>query len=231
MAPSRTSNTDSTRSSGTTTRGDPSCAGPIRSCRSSTPVAKLPGHLCPTWPAEDLSGLPAAPPLNLLALVLRSKSLTRQEMVRREPRRRPSAAGLRPRHHRRRTRRRRCRNVSRPPRHDRAHPQHALRGLRPILLLQPGGALRRRTGGDVPLLLPRQPRGHRVRRPRPPITRRRSGTRCGSTSNGTAAEVRLGPGSPAIEPDGQGWLVTSDAGDVDDPARRSRASIPVRCVP
>ena len=34
------------------------------------------------WPAEDLSGLPAAPPLNLLALALRSKSLTRRELLR-----------------------------------------------------------------------------------------------------------------------------------------------------
>ncbi|MEW5809997.1 MAG: FAD-dependent oxidoreductase [Actinomycetota bacterium] len=33
------------------------------------------------WPAEDLSGLPAAPPLNLLALALRSKSLTRRELL------------------------------------------------------------------------------------------------------------------------------------------------------
>ncbi|BBX70009.1 FAD-dependent oxidoreductase [Mycolicibacterium psychrotolerans] len=33
------------------------------------------------WPAEDLSGLPAAPPLNLLALALRSKSLTRRELM------------------------------------------------------------------------------------------------------------------------------------------------------
>lgn len=38
-----------------------------------------------TWPAEDLSGLPAAPPLNLLALVLRSKSLSRSEMLRADP--------------------------------------------------------------------------------------------------------------------------------------------------
>ncbi|TFV54234.1 FAD-dependent oxidoreductase [Mycobacterium sp. PS03-16] len=38
-----------------------------------------------TWPAEDLSGLPAAPPLNLLALALRSKSLTRRELVRADP--------------------------------------------------------------------------------------------------------------------------------------------------
>lgn len=38
-----------------------------------------------TWPAEDLSGLPAAPPLNLLALALRSKSLTRRELTRADP--------------------------------------------------------------------------------------------------------------------------------------------------
>ncbi len=38
-----------------------------------------------TWPAEDLSGLPAAPPLNLLALVLRSKSLSRREMTNANP--------------------------------------------------------------------------------------------------------------------------------------------------
>jgi carotenoid phi-ring synthase / carotenoid chi-ring synthase len=34
-----------------------------------------------SWPAEDLSGLPAAPPLNLLALALRSKSLTGRELA------------------------------------------------------------------------------------------------------------------------------------------------------
>jgi isorenieratene synthase len=38
-----------------------------------------------SWPAEDLSGLPSAPPLNLLALVLRSKSLSRREMLRANP--------------------------------------------------------------------------------------------------------------------------------------------------
>lgn len=38
-----------------------------------------------TWPAEDLSGLPAAPPLNLLVLALRSKSLTRRELVSANP--------------------------------------------------------------------------------------------------------------------------------------------------
>lgn len=37
------------------------------------------------WPSEDLSGLPSAPPLNLLALVLRSKSLSRREMLRANP--------------------------------------------------------------------------------------------------------------------------------------------------
>jgi isorenieratene synthase len=38
-----------------------------------------------SWPAEDLSGLPAAPPLNLLALALRSKSLTRRDLARADP--------------------------------------------------------------------------------------------------------------------------------------------------
>lgn len=38
-----------------------------------------------TWPAEDLSGLPAAPPLNLLALALRSKSLTRRDFTNADP--------------------------------------------------------------------------------------------------------------------------------------------------
>ena len=38
-----------------------------------------------SWPAEDLSGLPAAPPLNLLALALRSKSLTGRELARADP--------------------------------------------------------------------------------------------------------------------------------------------------
>ena len=48
------------------------------------PVASYP-VISATWPAEDLSGLPAAPPLNLLALVLRSKSLTRRELMRANP--------------------------------------------------------------------------------------------------------------------------------------------------
>jgi isorenieratene synthase len=38
-----------------------------------------------TWPAEDLSGLPAAPPLNLLALALRSKSLSRRDFTQADP--------------------------------------------------------------------------------------------------------------------------------------------------
>jgi isorenieratene synthase len=37
------------------------------------------------WPDEDLSGLPAAPPLNLLALALRSKSLGRRDLMRADP--------------------------------------------------------------------------------------------------------------------------------------------------
>ena len=48
------------------------------------PIASYP-VISATWPAEDLSGLPAAPPLNLLALILRSKSLTRREMLRADP--------------------------------------------------------------------------------------------------------------------------------------------------
>ncbi len=46
-----------------------------------SPVPKYP-VISAEWPPEDLSGLPAAPPLNLLALVLRSKSLTRKDMTR-----------------------------------------------------------------------------------------------------------------------------------------------------
>lgn len=55
-------------------RADPALAflAPVR----SYPVISA------DWPAEDLSGLPAAPPLNLLALALRSKSLTGREMLR-----------------------------------------------------------------------------------------------------------------------------------------------------
>lgn len=48
------------------------------------PVASYP-VISASWPAEDLSGLPSAPPLNLLALVLRSKSLSRREMFRADP--------------------------------------------------------------------------------------------------------------------------------------------------
>jgi isorenieratene synthase len=50
-------------------------------------LAPVPSYpvISATWPAEDLSGLPAAPPLNLLALALRSKSLTRRELTRANP--------------------------------------------------------------------------------------------------------------------------------------------------
>lgn len=37
------------------------------------------------WPDEDLSGLPAAPPLNLLTLALRSKSLGRRDLMKADP--------------------------------------------------------------------------------------------------------------------------------------------------
>ncbi|TPG35249.1 FAD-dependent oxidoreductase [Mycobacterium hodleri] len=49
-----------------------------------SPVPKYP-VISATWPAEDLSGLPAAPPLNLLTLALRSKSLTRRELLGADP--------------------------------------------------------------------------------------------------------------------------------------------------
>ena len=49
-----------------------------------TPVPKYP-VISADWPAEDLSGLPAAPPLNLLALALRSKSLSRKDMTQADP--------------------------------------------------------------------------------------------------------------------------------------------------
>ncbi len=48
------------------------------------PVGSYP-VISATYPSEDLSGLPAAPPLNLLALALRSKSLTRRELARANP--------------------------------------------------------------------------------------------------------------------------------------------------
>ncbi|WP_193489667.1 FAD-dependent oxidoreductase [Mycolicibacterium murale] len=38
-----------------------------------------------SWPPEDLSGLPAAPPLNLAALILRSKSLTYRDFLHADP--------------------------------------------------------------------------------------------------------------------------------------------------
>ena len=49
-----------------------------------SPVPSYP-VISATYPAEDLSGLPAAPPLNLLALALRSKSLTARELTRANP--------------------------------------------------------------------------------------------------------------------------------------------------
>ncbi|MBW0104376.1 FAD-dependent oxidoreductase [Pseudonocardia sp. KRD291] len=48
------------------------------------PVASYP-VISASWPDEDLSGLPAAPPLNLLALALRSKSLNPRELARADP--------------------------------------------------------------------------------------------------------------------------------------------------
>jgi isorenieratene synthase len=50
-------------------------------------LAPVPSYpvISATYPSEDLSGLPAAPPLNLLALALRSKSLTRRELARANP--------------------------------------------------------------------------------------------------------------------------------------------------
>jgi isorenieratene synthase len=50
-------------------------------------LAPVPSYpvISATYPAEDLSGLPAAPPLNLLALALRSKSLTGRELTRANP--------------------------------------------------------------------------------------------------------------------------------------------------
>ncbi len=50
-------------------------------------LAPVPSYpvISATFPAEDLSGLPTAPPLNLLALALRSKSLTRRELLRANP--------------------------------------------------------------------------------------------------------------------------------------------------
>jgi isorenieratene synthase len=50
-------------------------------------LAPVPNYpvISATWPAEDLSGLPAAPPLNLLALALRSKSLSRRDFTQADP--------------------------------------------------------------------------------------------------------------------------------------------------
>ncbi|KUI28212.1 hypothetical protein AU195_20880 [Mycobacterium sp. IS-1496] len=50
-------------------------------------LAPVPSYpvISATWPAENLAGLPAAPPLNLLALALRSKSLSRRDLMRADP--------------------------------------------------------------------------------------------------------------------------------------------------
>ncbi|KUI32226.1 hypothetical protein AU196_22120 [Mycobacterium sp. IS-1742] len=50
-------------------------------------LAPVPSYpvISATWPAEDLAGLPAAPPLNLLALAMRSKSLSRRDLMRADP--------------------------------------------------------------------------------------------------------------------------------------------------
>lgn len=49
-----------------------------------TPVERYP-VISARWPDEDLSGLPAAPPLNLIALALRSRSLGRRELAAADP--------------------------------------------------------------------------------------------------------------------------------------------------
>lgn len=50
-------------------------------------LAPVPSYpvISATWPPENLAGLPAAPPLNLLALALRSKSLSRRDLTGADP--------------------------------------------------------------------------------------------------------------------------------------------------
>jgi hypothetical protein len=112
---------------------------------------------------------PEDPDLNLISP---RPPLVDDDPARRPARRqhpRPGDDGLRPRRHLRQARPLERARVPRPPRLPAARPPDALRCLRP-LLLQPGGrVLGRRADDDVPLLLHREPRGHRLRRPRRPV--------------------------------------------------------------
>ena len=125
---------------------------------------RLPGDL-PGWPPEDLTGLPArrrstssrsspAPPASACATSRLGPG----------PRRR--TARLRRGRHPGRVRRRACRAVPCRPRHVRPRAGDAVRGLRPFVLRPARRAVGGRADRDVPLLLPRQPGGHRVRRSR-----------------------------------------------------------------
>ena len=118
-----------------------------------------------SWPPEDLTGLPAAPPLNLIALFARSPSLGLRDLLGSDQALAVQLLAYDPRPHHRRPSTGAGRRVPAAlGMSDRAQ----------AMLLRPSrgrssGTRRssgRGAGRDVPLLLPGQPRGHRVRRPR-----------------------------------------------------------------
>ena len=119
-----------------------------------------------TWAPEDLTGLPAAPPLNLLALFARSPSLGLRDLF-------GSDTGLASEllaYDRDRTTAlfddMPAADVPARAGHVGPGAGDALRGVRPLVLRAAGSPVGRRADRDVPLLLPRQPGGHRLRRPR-----------------------------------------------------------------
>ena len=119
-----------------------------------------------TWAPEDLTGLPAAPPLNLLALFAAVPQPGPARPVRLRHRAGVRTPGLRARADHRPVRRHAGRGVPGRPGHVGPRPGDAVRGVRPLVLRPAGGVVGRRADRDVPLLLPRQPRGHRLRRAR-----------------------------------------------------------------
>ena len=176
------------------------------------------------WPDEDITGLPAAPPLNLLTLIARSPSLRLARAARREHRAGRRAARLRPAPHHSAVRRHVGRRVPRRAGVHRPRQGHAVRGVRPLVLLQPVGDVRRRAGGDVPLLLPRQPGGHRVRRagrrlPRLHLVTAPGAPRAARGNRAASARRPAGCSRPATS----GWRVELDGGHLESPTCRARA--------
>ena len=185
-----------------------------------------------TWPPEDLTGLPAAPPLNLLALFARSPSLGLRDLLGSDT---DLASQLlaydRDAHHR--------------PVRRRARPRSSCAGLgmsdRAQAMLfeafarsffaQPGALSAARADRDVPLLLPRQPRGHRLRRPGHRLPDLHLGARSRPTWTSTARRCAPRPRPGALAPaEGHRWRVGTDDGRADHAPRRAGHRARARCA-